>query len=443
LPKTNHNPYIYRYYTDQISAQEKMTKAIPKIRLFFLLLFSFNSSFAQIEKETLPPFNIKTISFLQNNQNTVPIFKLGEGFQFQFDDLFGNEANYYYEIIHCDYNWNPSGIPKSEYLQGFDNQRIQEYSNSVNTLQIYSHYKLPIPNQYTQLLLSGNYMLHILNEEKEVVFSRKFILYEDLVTVPLQVKRARTVSNLDFKQNLEFTIKSKTITFQNPLKNVKVVLLQNGQLNQGITNIPPQYTIGNDLTYKYDEQTQFWGGNEFLFFDNKDIRSSSNNVARVNSGTDIYSSYLYTNSARANLPYTFRQDVNGNFVVRNTNSTNSEIEADYAWVYFSLSAPAYMANGAIYITGMFNNYSLSPEYKMDYDPKKAIYEKAILIKQGFTSYKYTVTDKKGNLDPENAIDGNFHQTENDYTILVYYRENTDRYDRVIGKGTANSLNIIN
>ena len=87
------------------------------------------SATAQVETEIAPPFNIKTVSFIQNNQNVVPIFTLGSGFQLQFDDLYGNEADYYYEIIHCDYNWKPSEIPKNEYLQGFDNQRIQNYTN--------------------------------------------------------------------------------------------------------------------------------------------------------------------------------------------------------------------------------------------------------------------------------------------------------------------------
>jgi hypothetical protein len=92
---------------------------------------------------------------------------------------------------------------------------------------------------------------------------------------------------------------------------------------------------------------------------------------------------------------------------------------------------------------MFNNYAKTPEYKMDYNEKTAMYEKAVMIKQGFTNYQYIVADKNGNVDGEHAIDGNFYQTENDYTILVYYRENGERYDRVIGIGTANSQNIIN
>lgn len=411
----------------------------------FVLLFLLVSAKAQeTQTEIVPPYNIKTVTFVQNGNNVVPIFELGSTFEFQFDDLFASEANYYFEVIHCDYNWRPTDIPKTDYISGLDNQRITDYSNSFNTLQIYSHYRLPFPNQFTtQLRLSGNYMLRILNEDREIVLSRKFILFENHSTVTAQVKRSRNLSNIDHKQNLDFAILSNDITFQTPLQNVKVLLLQNGNFQTAIKNIVPQYTIGNQLIYKYDKETQFWGGNEFLYFENKDIRAANNNVGRVGANNDIYNAYLYTNAARGNQIYTNYEDVNGNFVVKNINASNNAIEADYAWVYFSLSAPAFQINKDIYITGMFNNYSLSPEYKMDYNTEKGVFEKAVMIKQGFTNFQYTAADKKGVIDFENAVDGNFYQTENEYTILVYYKEATDRYQRVIGKGNANSINIVN
>ncbi|MBW1657025.1 type IX secretion system plug protein [Flavobacterium quisquiliarum] len=419
-----------------------MSKFLYQSLLFFFFFSSITAQ--QVQNEVEPPYNIKTVSFVQNGSNVVPIFELGSSFAFQFDDLFGNEANYYFEILHCDYNWIPTAIPKTDYIGGLDNQRINDYSNSFNTLQIYSHYRLSFPNQFTtQIKFSGNYMLRILNEDRELVLSRKFILYENHSTVTAQVKRSRNLSNIDYKQNLDFAILSNDIVFQTPLQNVKVLLLQNGNFNTAIKNIIPQYTIGNQLVYKYDKETQFWGGNEFLYFENKDIRAANNNVAKVGSNGDIYNAHLYTNAARGNQIYTNYEDVNGNFVVKNINASNNDIEADYAWVYFTLSAPAFRLNKDIYITGMFNNYSLSPEYKMDYNTDKAVFEKAIMIKQGFTNFQYTVADKKGAIDYENAIDGNFYQTENEYTILVYYKEATDRYQRVIGKGNANSINIVN
>lgn len=412
-----------------------------KISIF--ALFISIASFAQAEKEVLPPYNIKTVSFVQNGENMIPLFRLGDPFQLQFDDLFGNEANYYYRFVHCNYDWTPSDLTRNEYLKGFDDQRIQEYTNSFNTLQLYSHYKVQFPNKFTQLSVSGNYIIKILNEDREVIFSRKFIVYEDLVSVPLQVKTARNIQDLNYKHNIDFSIKSNTILFQSPLKNVKVLLLQNGVLATGITNIKPMYTVGNDLIYKYDSETQFWAGNEYLYFENKDIRAANNLVGFVDSSGGIYNSHLYTNAARAKTQYTFNPDINGNFVVKNLNRENNEIEADYAWVFFSLSAPSYYGKSDIYVNGMFNNYALTPEYKMDYNESKGTYEKAIMIKQGFTNYKYVLADKSGKIDEENAIDGNFYQTENNYFAIVYYKENNARYDRVIGKGIATSTNIIN
>ncbi len=417
-----------------------MSKAIF---INFLFLLSSSLSIAQIETEVLPAFNIKTVTFVQNNQNATPVFRLGDGFEFQFDDLFGNEANYYYTITHCDYNWKKSDLSLAEYLQGFDDLRIQQYTNSFNTLQLYSHYKLQFPNRNTSFLVSGNYMLKILNEDREVVFSRKFMLFEDLVQVPMQIKRARNVKDIDYKQNLDFAIRSKDITFQNPLKNIKVFLFQNNQINHGISNIKPMYTIGNDLIYKYDTETQFWASNEFLYFDTKDVRGANNTIARIDSEGGVYNSRLYPHYARGKNPYTFFPDTNGNFIIRNINAEQNEIEADYTWVFFSLSAPAYYGKSDIYINGMFNNFALSEEDKMIYNKDIGMYEKAIMIKQGFTNYQYVISDKSRKIDHENAIDGNYYQTENNYFALVYYRANNQRYDRIIGKGIATSIDITN
>lgn len=415
---------------------------MSKFFMAALLLLSVAVS-AQIETEVPQPYNIKSVSFQQSGGlNVVPVFALGEGFTFRFDDLFGNEANYYYQIIHCDYDWRPSQLVKSEYLSGFDELRIQNYTNSFNTLQIYSHYTLSIPNRQTQLRVSGNYMLKILNEDRDVVFSRKFVLYEDLVAVPLQVKRARSLEAINYMHNMDFAVRSQTIIFQNPLKNVKIMLMQNGRFDTAIKNVKPQYTVGNDLIYRYDKETQFWAGNEFHYFENKDVRAAAFNVAKIDSNGSLYNGYLFPNDARGDKPYTFYPDQNGNFIPLSIGRENPNIEADYVWIYFTLSAPQAMAKD-IYINGMFNNYMHTPEYKMDYDEKSGMFKKAIMIKQGFTNFQYEILDKSGKIDNANSIDGNFWQTENNYLALVYYRENNSRYDRVVGKGSSSSVDITN
>ena len=53
-----------------------------------------------------------------------------------------------------------------------------------------------------------------------------------------------------------------------------------------------------------------------------------------------------------------------------------------------------------------------------------------------------MVDSNGFVD-EGAISGNFSETENDYKVLVYYRDLGARYDRLIGLGQGSSVNISN
>jgi hypothetical protein len=411
---------------------------------FYILAFliSFSNSYTQVENEIPAPFNIKTISFVQNNNNVLPFFKLGDTFELQFDDLFGNEADYYYTITQCNYDWTPSNLAKVEYLNGMDNQRIITYENSFNTLQLYSHYRQQFPNKFNRITKTGNYVVKVFNDEQEIVFSKRFILYNESVSVLSEVRRARDFESLNQKQNIELTIKYGELSLQNPVQNVKISIFQNGNWNNVITNIKPQYTIGTELIYRYNKETQFWAGNEFYTLDNSQIRVTNNSVGRVTSG-DIYNSHLYTNNARKNNIYTYFPDFNGNFVVLNYGSENSQIEADYSWVYFTLSTPDFFDKEEIFVTGMFNNYAMNEENKMVYNKESGLYEKAILIKQGYTNYQYTIKSKNNTINAKDAIDGNFYQTENNYTILVYYKGNNDRYDSVIGISNTNSEGIRN
>jgi hypothetical protein len=415
------------------------------IKIFLVSLSFVSTTFSQELNETEAPFNIKTITFKQAGNNIFPFIRLGDNFEFSFDDLYGNEEDYYFTLTHCNYNWLKSDLSRNEYLSGTDNQRIQDYENSFNTLQTYSHYRLKFPNNFCEIIKSGNYILSILNSNKEVIFSKKFIVHEEFAEVPMQIKRSRNIADIKQKQNIEFAIKSTSILFQNPNQNVKVALFQNGKWNNAIYNIKPQFTISNELIFKYNSETQFWAGNEYLYFDNKEIRVANNTIAKVDSQSGLYNTFLYSDSARKNKGYTFFPDVNGNFQNRNIISQdNNDVESDYSWVYFTLSTPETSPlNSTIYVTGMFNGYLLTEENKMEYNSKKGVYEKAILIKQGFNNYNYTILNNQKILDEANAVDGNYSETENMYHALIYYRANGERYDRVIGKGETNSVNITN
>jgi hypothetical protein len=79
---------------------------------------------------------------------------------------------------------------------------------------------------------------------------------------------------------------------------------------------------------------------------------------------------------------------------------------------------------------------------MKYDATTGSYRNARLFKQGYYNYKYVVVNRDGSID-EGAVSGDFWQTENDYTVIVYFRDLGARYDRIIGAGYANSTTINN
>lgn len=410
--------------------------------LFILALFPL-LTFSQVE-EVNPPDYIKTITFKSNKsaQGELPILELGEPFYLEFDVLKNTEPDFYYTIEHYNYDWTKSNLVKMEYMDGFDNYRIVDYENSFNAYQLYSHYKLAIPNRQTRgLKKSGNYLLSIFDDNQDLVFSRKFMIYENKLGVGVSIKRSRDVKFIDSKQSVDIVINSNGQNLNNPSETIKTLIIQNNNLNTAIKDVKPQYTIGGELIYRYVSETSFLGGNEFRFFETKNLRAASVGVQFIDL-QDIYHNYLFAHAERATQPYTYNPDINGNFLITALNTDDKNIEADYGMIHFSLIPPNIKLGSKIYVYGNFNNYALEDSNEMLLNSESGFYEAAIKLKQGFYNFKYVVVDPNGNLD-EGKISGNFWQTENNYKVLVYYRDLGARYDRIIGFGEGSSIDISN
>jgi hypothetical protein len=107
--------------------------------------------------------------------------------------------------------------------------------------------------------------------------------------------------------------------------------------------------------------------------------------------------------------------------------------------HFSLLTPDGQPypNRDIYIAGQLTNYEFNNETKMIFNPEKGRYENKLFLKQGYYNYTYIAVDKN---DPSSRIDleGDYWETENSYTILVYYKGFNDRADQLLGVGRINS-----
>ena len=362
--------------------------------------------------------------------------------QLIFDDLNADEHDYTYKIEHCDYNWNSSGLSDSEFVDGYAEDRIRDYENSFNTLQPYTNYRLTIPNEDTRLKISGNYKIYVLNEDEEIVFERKFVVYESTVTVGVTVYKSRDISTINTHQSVEFIINHPNLRINNPKEEILPVVLQNNNWQTAIEGLKPQFYRGTQLLYKYNKETSFLAGNEFMYLDTKFIRNTTLNIAKVEKGTDLYHAYLYTNQERIDQPYTLLEDINGNFVIRTLDGDNNNTDADYGWVHFSLSCLENLDGKDVFISGNFNNWQLNDTNKLTFNQESGLYQAKLLLKQGFYNYQYVTKNQEGEIN-NSDIDGSFYQTENDYTVLVYYKKFGSRYTKVIGVGQGNSKKLNN
>ena len=417
-------------------------KLISLKLIFTVIIFNpFNFKIG-IVLAAQPP-NIKTVIFKSNNKtDQFPILENGDFMQLAFDDLNANEDDYYYKISYHNFDWSDSVLFKNEFLDGLDNIRISDYETSFNTLQRYTHYRLDLPNSSIKFRLYGNYMIHVYDRNEVLQFSRRFVYLKSKVMVSANAYRTRDLSYFQTHQNIKFNITQKELgAIQDIENNLNILLIQNDQWTNTITNIKPQFTNNKVLKYRFDIETSFAGGNEYLFFDSKDLRITGPNISFINQG-DLYETYLYTDIPRKKSHYSFTQDINGDFQTRTViGSKNSEIEGDYSWIYFTLAASIELPETDIYVLGNFNNYEPSEQNMMIYDKTIEAYKTRILIKQGFYNYKYFSNTTSG--WKPNLISGDFYQTENSYKILIYYRQPGELFDELIGLGETNSINILN
>ena len=423
---------------------EHLNLLMIKLRAFIfnvLGLISIVSINAQQGLEYLPPNNIKSVKFFgADSTENFPVIAIGQKITLIFDDLNGNEADYYFKVKHFNHDWNSSKLFQNEYLEGFDNLRIDNYNTSFNTLQTFTHYRLVLPNENIQFKVSGNYLLEIYDSFDELVFSRRFCIYEEKSTIRSGVYRPQNMDRFNTHQSLHFSVTPSQGTFRNPDQTVFIHLLQNRQWDSDLLVLKPQYFSGSTLEYRYEIPTQFEGGNEYYFFDTKDLRITGPNISFTNLDK-LYETYLNVNIPRLYQNYTYAPDINGGYEIRNImRPGDPNIEADYSYVHFSLASD-YDSNNEVYVYGSFNNYSFSNTNRMYYNPSLEIYEGVLLLKQGFYNYKYVVKNK--DRVNKNFFSGSNALAENDYLILVYYRSIGQQYDELIGVGQTNSFQLNN
>ena len=151
-----------------------------------------------------------------------------------------------------------------------------------------------------------------------------------------------------------------------------------------------------------------------------------------------YHVFLYPSEDRQFKPYFFNPDLNGKYYVSVQEGRDPETDADYLYVYFTIPAGTLTGKENIYISGALNDWIFDDSNKMTYNTSSRNFECTLFLKQGWYNYEY-IYIKSGDTSGEPTLfEGSHYETENDYLILVYYRNQRDRYDRLIAAKVANT-----
>lgn len=391
--------------------------------------------------------NIKTILLYKEGFKLAPpLIQLGsdEKIHLSFDDLSGELKTFKYTVIHCDANWKPSDLMPMQYIDGFTDDFISNYGSAFTIEQKYYHFDLVFPTENLKPNLSGNYVLKVFKDEDtddNLMFSRRFMIVEPKVEVSGIVKRATSNEEMNYKQEVDFTISYSTYPITNPYSDLKVVVTQNDRWDNANTSLQPKYIKDNLLDYYYtDDQNTFNGGNEFRHFDTKNIKSFSDRIKKITTDSLGYEVYLLPDARRSFTSYNTISDINGKKLIKTDDPLrSSDLEGEYAYIHFILPSYEPVTDGNIYVFGALTDWHYQKEAIMKYDSKYNAYTGTLYLKQGYYNYEYVLLKNNASIGDETFIEGNHYETENDYSIYVYNQEQGTNYDKLIAVKRLNSI----
>lgn len=405
---------------------------MKRIILPLLLLFAYTT---QAAHRILSP-DIKSLQVVVNqNWLSTPVMTLGSNdvLNVGFDYLSHVFHRYVYKLERCEADWSPSEeLFESDWLVGFNGIAIEDHETSLNTTVPYTHYTLQIPNSQCRLKMSGNYRLHVYDEDQdnEEVLTAEFMVKEDIMGVGMDITSNTDIGINTSYQQVEMTLNYNGLNVTWPEEQLWMVVMQNGLETTQRLNVKPDYVNNKGLQWKHNRGLIFDAGNEFFKYEILDVSHTTMGLDRIEWDDRHFHAYPYVNEPRQN--YLYDEDADGAFYIRNSDNIENDRTCDYVYVHYKLGPVRYYNEAEVFVSGFWTTEA--PEtYVMTYDASDRSYNAVVLQKQGYYNYQYLMRDADGTVRPV-PEEGSFFQTENRYQALVYYKGSGDRTWRLVGYG---------
>jgi hypothetical protein len=401
----------------------------------------------QVQPDKVFMTSIRTVKlFPQNNQFALPIIGLNSTDQLElhFDDLGAYPKNYFYTYQLCNADWTEAQWSPFDYIRGFQQNRISQYRVSSIAQVQYVHYQAILPERSAVPTRSGNYILKVFQDADtaKLLFTRRFYVVDNKVGIAAQMQQPFSAQLNQTHQKIQLAVNTAPLSSINP-QQVQTVILQNGRWDNAAQKLQPSFIRGSLLEYNAEQDCLFPAGKEYRWLDLRSLRFESDRVERIARTSIPVLVYAKTDAIRTSLRYLWYRDLNGFSDISTTESINPWWQSDYAEVEFTLATENKQpfSQQLVYIVGELSGNQISDSSLMEFDERKGVYYKRLLLKQGYYSYTYVTKDNKRLQAIANPAltEGNYWETENNYTILVYYRSFGGRHDELVGLRQISSL----
>ena len=348
-----------------------------------------------------------------------------------FDHMGQEYHQYTYHVEHCEADWTTSDeLFDIDWLEGFNDQPIEDYAASLNTTVSYVHYRLAIPNELTRLKMSGNYRLNIMNEEGETAAEIRFMVVEPVAQVGLSVSTNTEIDVNRSHQQLSMSVSYKGLDVTDPESQLMAVVTQNQRWEEAVVNPDPdrQDFSGKELEWVHCQSLIFPAGNEYHKFETLDLSHTTMGLEYIRWDGQAYDAFPFASEQRRN--YLTDVDADGAFIIRNSDNREVDVTCDYVRINYMLRMPQ-RTDADVIVSGRWATSDDPQTYIMQYDEHSQSYQAVIWQKQGYYNYEYRLRYADGSTVPCPS-EGNFYQTSNRYQAYIYYKGTGGRTWSLVG-----------